>query len=65
METASGLEQTGDRFEVGGAVGAAGVRVLQFRTARPGAYELRLKHWRAWAREASVIGRFAVQIMVQ
>ena len=64
METASGLEQSGDHFEAGSAVGAAGVRVFEFRAPRAGSYELRLKHWRAWEGEASVSGRFAVQITV-
>jgi inhibitor of cysteine peptidase len=59
------LEQLEDGFETGGAaIGAAGVRVLRFRAARPGSFELRIKHWREWEGEASVTDRFHARIIV-
>ena len=67
VETASGLEQIGDHFEVeaGGAIGAAGVRVFQFRSTRVGSYELLMKNWREWENESSVLARFIVKIIVK
>ena len=65
VETADGLEQISDRFDAGGALGAAGTRWFEFRPPQPGSYELRLKHWRAWEGEGSVRNRFRVNIDVQ
>jgi len=66
VETTTGLELVGDRFEAGsGAIGAAGVRVLQFRAPRAGSNNLRLKYWREWEGEASVTERFDANIIVK
>jgi inhibitor of cysteine peptidase len=65
VETDSGLEQIGDHFKAGGAIGAAGVREFQFRPMKVGSYELRMKNWREWEGEGSVIDRFNVQFMVK
>lgn len=65
VETASGLEQIGDHFEAGVAIGAAGVRVFQFRSTRVGSYELLMKNWREWENESSVLARFVVKIIVK
>jgi predicted secreted protein len=66
VEAANGLEKVGDSFEAGGAaIGAAGVRVLQFRATRPGSHELRLKNWREWEGESSVANRFGAHIIVK
>jgi inhibitor of cysteine peptidase len=46
----------------GGRPGAAGVRQLTFVVAQPGQSELRLKHWRPWSGESSVLARFAVTV---
>jgi predicted secreted protein len=63
VEATNGLEEVGDDFEVGGpAIGAAGVRVLQFRAPRAGSHKLRLKNWREWEGEASVTNRFEANI---
>ena len=64
QETSSGLEIVDDNNEPGGAVGAGGVRVLRFRVKRGGSHELRMKNWREWEGEDSVIGRFTVKIRV-
>ena len=64
VESASGLEQVGDHFEGGGAIGAAGIRQLQFRAIRAGSSELRMKNWQEWEGEASVISRFVVEVIV-
>jgi inhibitor of cysteine peptidase len=65
VETASGLEQVGDHFEGGGAIGAAGVRLFQFRADHTGSYKLQMKNWREWEGEASVISRFIVEGIVK
>jgi predicted secreted protein len=66
VATAPELEQIGDRFELGGsAIGAAGVRVFEFRATRVGEHELRLKNWREWEGESSVIDRFDAKIVVK
>ena len=67
VETASGLEQIDDHFEVeaGGAIGAGGIRVFQFRSTRVGSYELLMKNWREWENESSVLARFIVKIIVK
>jgi predicted secreted protein len=66
VEATNGLELVGDRFEEGGpAIGAAGARVFQFRTPRAGLHKLRLKNWREWEGETSVIDRFDANIIVK
>jgi inhibitor of cysteine peptidase len=66
VETTDGLELVGDDFEAGGgAIGAAGERVLEFRATRPGSHKLRLKNWREWEGDASVIDRFEADIVTK
>jgi inhibitor of cysteine peptidase len=64
LEAGSGLEQVEDQNEPGGKIGAAGVRVLRFHAKSIGTHELRLKNWREWEGESSVIGRFNAWIVV-
>jgi predicted secreted protein len=59
------LEQLGDRFAPGEAIGAAGIRELQFRTTKVGSYEIHMKNWREWEGEGSVIDRLDVKIIVK
>ncbi|HEX5393785.1 MAG TPA: protease inhibitor I42 family protein [Rhodocyclaceae bacterium] len=47
------------------AVGSGGLAVFIFRGRKPGAGELRLKHWRHWEGDASVIRRFRLEFQVQ
>ena len=65
VETAEGLQGTGDRFEPGAAIGASGNRELKFLAKRAGACRLRLKHWREWEGESSVTHRFQVDFSVR
>jgi predicted secreted protein len=66
VDTTNGLELVGDRFEAGGdAIGAAGVRVSEFRATRAGSHELRLRNWREWEGEDSVIDRFEANVVVK
>lgn len=65
VENARGFEQIRDHFEEGRAIGAAGLRVFQFRITRVGSYELRMKNWREWEGERSVLARFIVKILVK
>jgi inhibitor of cysteine peptidase len=59
VESADGLavEENVDR---GALPGAAGLHEFRFRAPAPGSHHLRLKHWRDWEGEASVIGRFVI-----
>jgi predicted secreted protein len=65
VETAGGLERIGDRSEGGGGFGAASMRVFEFRASQAGSHTLRLKNWREWEGESSVIKRFEAQILVK
>ncbi len=65
VEASAGLDLLEDRNESGGAPGAGGMRVLTFRVARAGSFALRLKHWRDWEGEDSVINRFDAEIIAQ
>ena len=65
VETYSGLEKIGDNFEAGGAIGAGGVHVFQFRTTCSCSCELHIKNWREWEGESSVLARFFVNIIVK
>lgn len=65
VETGSGLEQIGDYFKAGEAIGAAGVREFQFRLTKVGSYELHIKNRREWEGEGSVIARFVANIIVK
>jgi len=63
VESAGGLVLAGDEYEGGGGgMGAAGVRVLQFRSPGAGAHELRLKNRREWEGDSSVTERFNLTI---
>lgn len=65
VELSEGLEQISDEFNAGEAIGAAGVRVLQFRATKTGRHQLQAKHWRTWEGESSVIARFVVNVTVE
>jgi inhibitor of cysteine peptidase len=65
VETALGLDPIDDRFESVGGIGVSGTRELQFRAARVGLFDLRLKYWREWEGDRSVDQRFAVKIRVR
>jgi inhibitor of cysteine peptidase len=66
VESAGGLVPAGDQYEGGGgAMGAAGVRVLQFHSSGPGSHELRLKNRREWEGDSSITERFNVTIVAK
>lgn len=65
VEDADGLELRGSSFAAGaGAMGAAGMREFRFAAPGAGTHLLRLKHWRDWQGEGSVIGRCSVEVRV-
>lgn len=65
IEQAGGLQLEGDRHAgMGPAPGAGGMRELNFRAQVPGDHVLRLKQWRDWQGDASVIGRFQLSVHV-
>jgi predicted secreted protein len=65
VEADSGMEEIGNHFKAGKAIGGEGIQEFQFRTGNPGSYELRMKKWREWEGEDSVIDRFTVKIIVK
>lgn len=66
VEATGGLEPLGDRFEEArGAIGATGLRVFQFRAARPGSHQIRMRKRREWEGSASVIDRFEATVIVK
>lgn len=66
IENAGALESIGDDFEGGGgAIGAGGTRVLQFRASRAGSHELRMKNWQEWEGDSSSTERFDVTIVAK
>jgi predicted secreted protein len=65
VTSAKGLDQIGGHFKASGAIGAAGVREFQFRLAKVGSYELRIKNWREWEGESSIINLFDVKVLVK
>jgi inhibitor of cysteine peptidase len=48
----------------GAAAGAAGFHEFHVHASAPGTYGLRLKHWRDWQGEGSVIARFRINVRV-
>jgi predicted secreted protein len=60
-----GLELVGDRFEPGGAIGAAGVRVFEFRAARRGTHAIRLQNRREWEGAGSAVDQFETTVAVR
>ena len=65
IEEDGGLVQTGDFREAASAIGAEGVRILQFRTEKKGVFQLNLKKLRVWEGDKSIIDRFAIKIIVK
>jgi inhibitor of cysteine peptidase len=65
VEQAGGLRLESDHHAgAGPAPGAAGVRELGFRASERGEHVLRLKQWRDWQGEGSVVGRFQLSVQV-
>jgi predicted secreted protein len=65
VESMGGLELIGDRFEPGGAVGAAGVRVLEFRATRRGTHAIRVQNRREWEGAGSAVEQFEGTVVVK
>ncbi|HZT29181.1 MAG TPA: protease inhibitor I42 family protein [Bryobacteraceae bacterium] len=56
----------GSRFVSGGpAPGRGGTRILTFEGVAPGRAVLRLKHYRQWAGDSSIIDRFELTVSVR
>jgi predicted secreted protein len=65
LESSGGLEMVGDRFALGGAMGAAGTRVFEFRAGRAGAHVIRLKNRREWENQGAAAGSFEITVVVK
>jgi predicted secreted protein len=56
----------GDRFvSPTTQVGAGGTRVFEFQAAGAGSTTLRLKQFRAWEGDSSIIGKFEIKVNVK
>jgi inhibitor of cysteine peptidase len=64
VESDSGMQFISKHFKAGKAIGAEGIQEFQFSTGNLGIYELRMKKWREWEGEDSVIDRFTIKIIV-
>lgn len=64
VESVGGLDPVGDRFEAGVAIGAAGVRVFEFRATRPGTQVICLKNVHAWEGADSAVAQFEATVVV-
>jgi inhibitor of cysteine peptidase len=47
------------------AIGSGGVRIVRFRAKTPGTVQIRLKKWRSWQGDSSIVERFEVTIQVR
>ncbi|HEX9236706.1 MAG TPA: protease inhibitor I42 family protein [Actinomycetota bacterium] len=57
------LAPAGDEFIAEGAGrGAGGDRVFRFHVAKPGRTDVRLKRWRPWEGDTSVVERFEATV---
>lgn len=66
VEAADGLEQVSSRFqEAGAAIGAAGVREIQFRATSVGTHELRMQNRRDWEGAGSAVEEFVATMIVK
>lgn len=65
IEDVALLEDSEFRMAEGTGVGGGGQRKLVFKAKTPGEVELKLKHWREWEGEGSIISRFAVILRVE
>jgi inhibitor of cysteine peptidase len=65
VQSSGGLELIGDRFEPGGAIGAAGIRVIEFRATRRGTHALRMQNRREWEGAGSAVGQFEATVVVK
>ena len=65
IDMLSGLEKIDDQFIKSEAIGSSGVRENLFRAVKTGLSELKMKKWREWEGESSVIDRFSIKINVK
>lgn len=59
------LEASDFAPEAGGRLGSWGLRTFRFRILEPGEARLRLKYWRQWEGERSVVNRFAITFQIR
>lgn len=62
LESAQGLTVEEDIQPGCAAPGAAAIHEFRVRAATPGTRQLRLKHWREWQGDDSVVGRFEIAV---
>lgn len=61
------IEQLESVFSPGSetSIGSGGVRIFTFRAKTPGTVQMRLKKWRSWQGDSSIVERFEVTIQVR
>lgn len=59
------LEDSDFAPDAGGRMGSWGLRTFRFRFLEPGEARLRLKYWRQWEGERSVVNRFAITFQIR
>jgi inhibitor of cysteine peptidase len=59
------LEASDFTLDAGGQPGSWGMRTFRFRVLEPGEARLRLKYWRQWEGERSVVNRFAILFRIR
>ncbi len=59
------LQSSNYAITPGGGVGGGGTRTFTFITKQPGTVHLRLKQWRDFIGDSSIINRYNVTIQVQ
>jgi inhibitor of cysteine peptidase len=59
------LDLAGSRVRPGGGIGATGTITFVFKAKAPGAARLRLKLWRSWVGDASIVERFDAPLQLR
>lgn len=59
------LEGSDYAQESGGRAGSWGTRTFRFRILAPGEAPLRLKYWRQWEGDRSIVNRFALTVRIR
>ena len=65
LESLYGFKQIKDDNETEAGIGAGGARVIDLQAKKVGSYSVRLKKWRNWEGESSIIDRFNVTVIVK
>ncbi|PJN50711.1 protease inhibitor I42 family protein [Bacillus mycoides] len=65
IEFSEGLKMIEDNFKIGNKIGEMGLRIFKFQVMDEGLCKLKLKNWRDWEGDSSIIDKFQIQIIVK